>query len=325
MVNFHDPAVIKADYFSLVNFIHCIVGVFIWDFFSTLDFEWDYIVGKRKFRWTLLLYSISRLGALGNGISNLVGFNVAHPINCQQWITFTLIMAYTSFACASGLIALRVIAIWRRNYLVMALTIGMWLTNVGFLLYGIVTVRSTWEGGCVLENTFQSRDNITVTVATDIALLILMLVGLIRSGSRQTNQGIFRHLYVQGLIWLLAATIGELPAAIFINLDLNDPFNLMFQNFAFYTMLICATRMYRALLNYHMDVETFSHGPDTNGDVQFKGREIASGSSAFFSNNRVLSGFADEENWGLSLTDKSTGAIDIEKEATKMPSLTPSA
>ncbi|KAH9031888.1 hypothetical protein EDB85DRAFT_1957770 [Lactarius pseudohatsudake] len=113
------------------------------------------------------------------------------------------------------------VAIWGRNYLVMGLTIGMWLTNVGFLLYGL-TIRSTWSPSaheCLLENTFQSRDNITVTVATDFGQLIIMLVGLLRS--RQTKYGMFRHLYVQGLIWLVAATIGELPAAIFINLNLN--------------------------------------------------------------------------------------------------------
>jgi hypothetical protein len=108
MVNFHNPAVIKADFFTLVNFIHCVVGVFLWDFFTTLEFEWEYLAGRRKFQWTLVLYSLSRLGAMGNAIGNLVGFNVTHEINCQLWITFTLILAYTSFACASALIGLRV-------------------------------------------------------------------------------------------------------------------------------------------------------------------------------------------------------------------------
>jgi len=63
---------------------------------------------------------------------------------------------------------------------------------------GIATVRSTWstaESTCLLENTYQSRDNITVTVATDITLLILMLVGLLHS--RQRNFGIVRYLWVQ--------------------------------------------------------------------------------------------------------------------------------
>jgi hypothetical protein len=58
--------------------------------------------------------------------------------------------------------------------------------------------RSTWsptQSTCVLENTFRSRDNITVTMASDIAMLIIMLVGLLHS--RQTTYGVVRHLYVQ--------------------------------------------------------------------------------------------------------------------------------
>lgn len=65
-------------------------------------------------------------------------------------------------------------------------------------LFRQTKVRSAWSAsarGCALENTFQSRDNITVTVVTDIAQLILMLVGLLRS--RQTKHGLFRHLYMQ--------------------------------------------------------------------------------------------------------------------------------
>ncbi|KAH9056444.1 hypothetical protein EDB87DRAFT_1636985 [Lactarius vividus] len=212
MVNFHNPAIIQANFTTFVNFMHCLDGVFLWEFFTTLDFEWDYITGRRNFRWALLLYSLSRLGALGTTISNIVGYNVTHEINCQQWYLWALITAYTSFACASALISLRVVAIWGRNYLVTGLTVGMWLTNA----------HSTWSPSarvCLIENTFHSRDNITVTVATDFAQLIIMLVGLLRS--RQTNYGMFRHLYVQGLIWLVAATIGELPAAVFINLNLN--------------------------------------------------------------------------------------------------------
>jgi hypothetical protein len=310
MVDFQNPAVIKADFFALVNFVHFLVGVFLWDFFTTLDFEWEYITGKRKFRWTLLLYSLSRFGAMGNAIGNILGFNVTHQMNCQQLITWTFIMAYTSFTCALALIALRVVAIWRHNYLVMVLTIGMWLTNVGFLLYGIVKARSAWSSDarqCAVENTFQSRDHITVTVATDLALLIIMLIGLLRS--RQTNYGIFRHLYVQGLICLAVATVGGLPSAIFINLNLNDPFNLMFQNLALFTMQICATRMYRELANYNMDIDKFSYEPEINGELQFgtvSGRGITS--ISFLPSNRVRSGIVSTEDWELS--DKSAAAIE---------------
>ncbi|KAH9062646.1 hypothetical protein EDB83DRAFT_2520140 [Lactarius deliciosus] len=297
MVNFHDPAVIKADTTALVNFLHCLDGVFLWDFFTTLDFEWDYITGRRKFRWTLLLYSLSRLATLGTTICNIVGYNITHQIHCQQWILWSLITAYTSFACASALISLRVFVIWGRNYPVMGLTIGMWLTNVGFLLYGLVTIHSTWSPSaheCRLENTFQNRDIVTVPVATDFAQLIIMLVGLLRS--RQTKNGMFRHLYVQGLIWLVAATIGELPAAIFINLNLNDPWNMMFQYLALFTIV------------------KHPRGPETHGELRF--RTHGRGTMAMGSRSSVHGGLATDstEGWEFTHPDKST----MEKEETEL-------
>jgi hypothetical protein len=51
------------------------------------------------------------------------------------------------------------------------------------------------SGTCALVDSFEARDNITVSVAGDIVLLIIMLVGLLRS--RQTQYGIVRHLYLQ--------------------------------------------------------------------------------------------------------------------------------
>ncbi|KAI0255592.1 hypothetical protein BJV78DRAFT_686538 [Lactifluus subvellereus] len=242
---------------AFVNFMHLLGGIFLWDFLTTMGFEWDFIIGKRKYRWTILLYSIGRIGAVGNATSNLVGFEVTHQINCAQWTIWTLILAYISFACASALIALRVIDIWIHNSMITRLTIGMWLTNAGFLFYGgIAAVRSTWStasGGYALESTFQSWDNITVIVVTGFAQLIIMLVGLLRC--RQRSHGMFRNLSVQGFIWSATATLGELLSVVFINLNLNsNPWNLMFQNIALYTTQICVARMYRALANHNTDV-----------------------------------------------------------------------
>ncbi|KAI0291559.1 hypothetical protein BC826DRAFT_475921 [Russula brevipes] len=262
MDNFHDPHVIRRNFFYFLNLMHFMAGIYLWDFFTTMWFEWHCITGKRRFKWTLLLYSISRIGAVATAICIVLIFNIPHKINCQQLIIWTLvrsgkifchchslpwyaqIFGYTSFACVSVLIALRVIAIWSTNRFVVLLAIGMCLTNIGFLLYGITKVCSIWSpasGSCVLENTFRSRDNITVTVATDLAQLIIMVVGLLRSPRRKGS--IARHLYNQGLIWLAAAMVAEVPSAVFINLNLNDAWNVMFQDFSFFVMVISATRI----------------------------------------------------------------------------------
>jgi hypothetical protein len=96
-------------------------------------------------------------------------------------------------------------------------------------------LRSQWSDvsrKCISQNSLQGRYNIIVTTVTDIAQLIIMLIGLLRS--RQEKRGFFRYFYIQvggvvfrvplltlivlkldqGLIWLAAATIAEIPCAV---------------------------------------------------------------------------------------------------------------
>src|SRR5260221_4068952 len=77
--------------------------------------------------------------------------------------------------------------------------------NIMFSLWlitptGIAVARARWtesaQGStCILSNTHTSQDNVNVTVVTDFAMLILMLIGLLRS--RQRKYGIVRYLWVQ--------------------------------------------------------------------------------------------------------------------------------
>ena len=79
--------------------------VFSWEFFTTLDYEWSIIQGRRPYRWTiwvrstaslffpptdlhsdihrLQIYSLTRVAALLSVIVNIIGFDASKPINCQ--------------------------------------------------------------------------------------------------------------------------------------------------------------------------------------------------------------------------------------------------
>jgi hypothetical protein len=39
---------------SFNNLMHCLVGLYMWEFFCSLDFEWAVITGKRRFRWPMV-------------------------------------------------------------------------------------------------------------------------------------------------------------------------------------------------------------------------------------------------------------------------------
>jgi hypothetical protein len=255
MTNYNDPLVLEADFWALVKFWHALDGLYIWEFVTTLDYEWSVIQKRRPYRWTIWLYSLTRVATLMALITNMIGFDVDRQINCQLWVIFELIFSYTAFASASLLIVLRVIAIWNRNKIVSAISLAIWATNVGFLIHGITRLQGTWSpltSTCLVPNTRASELNIIVSLITDSLLLIIMLIGLFRWRFEEGNTSSFgRLLWTQGIIWLFLATIAYVPPVVVIALNLNAPFNLMFQTPALITMSIAATRLYRSLSDFN--------------------------------------------------------------------------
>ncbi|KAI0279432.1 hypothetical protein BGY98DRAFT_968908 [Russula aff. rugulosa BPL654] len=254
MVNFRDPAVIALDSWALVKFCHVAGSLYLWEFFITLDYEWSVFRGHRPYRWSIWIYCITRVATLTAVVLNFVGLNVPNKINCQLWITSNLIFGYLAFVTSSLLIVLRIIAIWNKNKVIIVISFGVWMTNIAFLIQGIARLRSTWlpaQERCVVHDTECNKPTIIVTLITDIMLLLIMLVGLLRL--RRYGVGTFgltQLLWKQGVIWLFIATFAEVTPVVFISLDLNDTFNLMFQVLSMIVMTIASTRMYRSLANF---------------------------------------------------------------------------
>jgi len=268
MVNFHDPAVIAQNDWTRVKFWHVLSGIYLWEFFTTLNYEWRVIRGRSPYRWTIWIYSLTRVAGLIATILTLVGMDVSTSINCQLWYSSTILLCYLSAAAGSLLIVLRVIAIWNNKTVIRVTTIGVWGINVIFLIQGVARLRDAREPpGCVPLNT---RGNLLTLIAmaiTDITLLVIMLAGLFRL--RQCGGGTFglaQFLWKQGVIWILLAAAAEIPPAVLIVLDLNDEYNTTFQVPSFLTMVIAASRMHRGL------VEFTSRSPSvTNENIQNNG------------------------------------------------------
>ncbi|KAI0066055.1 hypothetical protein BV25DRAFT_1494434 [Artomyces pyxidatus] len=258
MTDWRDPDVVNAEYLAFIKLLHVMGGLYIWEYVTTFGFEWSVITRKRKYRWTIWLYSGCRLSALTAIVVIFIGFNVTKPINCEAWLVCVFLFAYTAFLFASALIILRIYAIWDRNLHITALAVVAWLTNAAFYLHNIIMSRSVWNPespGCVVLYTDRSRENVIVTLVTDMVQLVLMLWGLVRYGNAGTFNGLWRLLYNQGLLWLVIVTVAEIPPTVFIVLNLNDPLNLMFQTPELIIMSIGATRIYRALADYGLMTE----------------------------------------------------------------------
>lgn len=254
MVNYHDPTIIIQDAFAVSDLWHVVAGLYIWEFVSTLDYEWSVIRRRRPHPWTIWVYFTTRITALLAVVLSLVGIDVTARYNCKVETVFVLIFGYLAVAAASLLIALRVIAIWGKTKVIVTIATGVWVTNVIAQIQAIVRIRTKWTPGvdaCVVVNLRITELNILVSLCTDIILLLIMFFGLLRLGFHECSTfGLGRLVWKQGVIWLLVAAIAEILPAVFIYLNLNDPFNCMFLLPTMVTLSIAATRIYRSLADY---------------------------------------------------------------------------
>ncbi|KAH9998613.1 hypothetical protein BJV77DRAFT_702124 [Russula vinacea] len=60
-------------YGHFVKLMHACAGIYIWEFVTTLDFEWEIYTGKRPWRWSFIVYVAARVLALACIILSLWG------------------------------------------------------------------------------------------------------------------------------------------------------------------------------------------------------------------------------------------------------------
>lgn len=252
MTNFRDPKVVQADGKAFIKLLYVVGGIYIWEFFTTLWFEWQIITGRRTYRWSIWLYSGCRFSALFAIITIFVGFSVTTPIDCRAWLILVFFFAYSAFVFASALIVLRIVAIWERNWLVCTIAIAAWLVNIAFYIRNMTWSEAVWsteQATCLVIKSDRNLTTILVTLGEDLVLLFLMFIGLRRYGD-VGMYGLWRFLHRQGLLWLVLVTVAEIPTTVFIILNLNDYFNLMFQTPELIMMAVGASRIYRSLADY---------------------------------------------------------------------------
>ncbi|KAN0118718.1 hypothetical protein V8E52_004829 [Russula decolorans] len=293
MVNFHDPTTIIREsgasipevlefcgwylYVGLALIgtlpFRCdnsiLIGTPSWEYMITLDYEWNVIRGRRPYRWTIWIYSLTRVAALATVALNIYSIDVMTQINCQVTINLQFIFAYLAFATSSLLIVLRIIAIWDRKRIIVAFAAGLWGINVAFLIQGVLRFRSSWQVDNLFDGCVHYLDSIRlstiVTFATDIILLLIMLFGLYRLRRHGGSpMALGRLLWNQGIAWFLLAVATELTPTVFIILNLNQTLDLMFLVPWMIAMSIAATRMYRSLSDF-LSSDVSQNIPPTTG------------------------------------------------------------
>ncbi|KAI0248209.1 hypothetical protein BJV78DRAFT_834923 [Lactifluus subvellereus] len=233
MVNWNDPSVLYKDYLAMTKLNHAIAGIYIWETVFTAGFELDVLRGKQPYRWTIWLYLGTRCCGLLVFILSIIGED-GGKFSCQAFMNADALLMCASWAFASLIIALRVIAIWNRQRLVSFLSVCVWLAGIVSIIHSMTLAKALYnpnQDTCTLLGFHNYLSATVVALVVDIVLLMSMLIGLLRCAHRSST-GIWYLLYQQCIIWIALACIAEVPVVVFLILNLNDAWNEMFGHLA---------------------------------------------------------------------------------------------
>ncbi|KAI0045341.1 hypothetical protein FA95DRAFT_1561225 [Auriscalpium vulgare] len=275
MTNWRDPALVAKDYLASIRLIHVVTGIIIWEVVVTCKYELAVLTGRRTYRWTIWIYVWCRISTLISFICIIIPKDFTGLTNCRAWDVAVYTWGYIAMSLASSIIILRIIAIWDRNVYVSVLSMAVWIGSFTLNVRHITLVRSIYDplaGVCMPINTVNNLANGIGIAVSDIVLLIVMLVGIMRHRPQEKlkllgPRNLFTLLWHQRLMWLALAALAEIPAVVLLALNLNDALNVMCQSTMSAILTVGATRMYRSLSSYRPFTEFHltdpSDGPPT--------------------------------------------------------------
>ncbi|KAI9442708.1 hypothetical protein H4582DRAFT_2073297 [Lactarius indigo] len=133
---------------ALIKLDHSLAGIYIWETVFTVGFELDVLRGKRPYKWTIWPYLGTRYFGLAAFIvffvdtdGGKVALPIANYVRAQHRsasllptnanISHTQALPYVSWAFASLIIVIRVIAIWNRQIIMSSIAVATWLAGLG--------------------------------------------------------------------------------------------------------------------------------------------------------------------------------------------------
>ncbi|KII87865.1 hypothetical protein PLICRDRAFT_42388 [Plicaturopsis crispa FD-325 SS-3] len=260
MVNWQSSSELIKDETAFVKLQHALLGLYAWEFVMSLGFEWDFISGKKKFKWPMIFYFAGRYCLLFSLIGIVTAFDVTEEINCQSLFIFNQLAGNAATGFASINLSIRTMAIWGQNlYIKVGLTLII-LGHWSLILQGIL-MEVTWVdgSGCVIVHT-----NNTVLAATFIYSMafdgiVLCLntykLAVTGTGKRSGGSKLGRLIFADGMIFFFIAFLSNFLATVFMLLNMNSVMSVIFNVPAVVASTIVASRVVRRLTN-------FTHNPE---------------------------------------------------------------
>ncbi|KAK7047849.1 hypothetical protein VNI00_006177 [Paramarasmius palmivorus] len=260
-IDWSSPEALARDAAAFGKFMHVLFGVYVYEWFTSLDFEWALLTAKRRFRWPLIFYFLGRYCLLIALAATVASLNLTKSVDCASLYLLIQVMGGMSIALASDNLAIRTIALWRGHTNVIILIVAMMLAHWGLVFRISVLIQASWvEGqGCVIVNNMAYLITVTYgyTMGFDFAIMCLSAYKIGAAPGKRSQ--LVQMLYYDGLIYFVVAFVANMVALIFAILDLNPVMSVIANVPATTISMIAATRAVRRLSTFvHGDVEMYN-------------------------------------------------------------------
>ncbi|KAJ7108726.1 hypothetical protein C8R44DRAFT_636465 [Mycena epipterygia] len=252
MPDWSSDAEVAVDAGIFVKFMHALLGVYAWEWFISLPFDWEVLTGRKQFRWPLIFYFANRYLLLAAFVGIIVALDSTTEINCQVIYTFNQFAGDAAVGLASINLSLRTLAIWGQSMWIKIFLTVVILGHWSLILQGVL-LKASWnpqENTCVITGTNNTVLAATFTYSMCFDLLVFLLnaykLGIKRKGKSKLSKLIFKD----GLIFFFIAFLANLLATVFMFLNLNSIMTVIFNVPAAVASTIVATRAVRRLTSF---------------------------------------------------------------------------
>lgn len=245
------PEEIARDAAAFTKLMHALLGVYIWEWFTSLSFDWSYVTGKRTFRWPLIFYFLNRYCLLFSLIGIAIALNVTTEIDCQSLYTFNSVFGNAAIGLASINLSIRTIAVWSQSWFIIVPLVAIILGHWSLLLHGIL-LKATWipGQGCVITGTNASLLAATFIYTMSFDFLVLVLTAWKLFQPNNGRSKLVGLIFSDGIIYFVIAFLGNLLATVFMLLNLNPVMSIIANVPSAIASTIVACRVVRRLSKF---------------------------------------------------------------------------
>ncbi|KAI0322861.1 hypothetical protein OF83DRAFT_1048291 [Amylostereum chailletii] len=241
MPDWNSPVEQAHDADAFAKLIHAMLGLYIWEFVTSLDFDWA-IISERKFRWPMVFYFLGRYILLGALVGVAISLDVTEVVDCQALYTFN--QCAGNFAIGMG--------VWRLKWYIVVPLVAIILGHWSLLLHGILLKAQWVEGeGCVITQTNSTILSASFIYSMGFDLLVLVLTAYKLAKPEGGKSRLVQLIFNDGLVYFVVAFLANMIATIFMLLNLDPIMSIVANVPAAVASTIVASRVVRRLSNLH--------------------------------------------------------------------------